>query len=160
MSNQNPLARNESGIDATLVERGSGQIDLSLTEFDWSGQGQLDIDFGPNDKIPLKEGRFLGRGSFGDVHEVFCSNGLVVARKRLHLRKRMRIGEWKREAEIIQKLNHPHVIKLVGTFTHSKTLNFLLWPVAVCDLGSFLDDLDDFTAGDDSEGHWEALNIS
>ena|SRR6266536_4329651 len=89
MSNQSSLLRHQSGNDAAVVERDC----LSPIELDWSGQGQLNIDFGPDDKIPLKEGRFLGRGSFGDVHEVTCNNGLVVARKRLHLRKRMKVVE-------------------------------------------------------------------
>lgn len=39
-------------------------------------------------------------------------------------------------------MNHKHVIKLVGTYTHCQFLGLLLWPVAVCDLAAFFEDVE------------------
>src|SRR5215469_12406370 len=45
----------------------------------WSGRGQH-VEFARNEKIPLEEGRALGRGASADVHEVTCQ-GIILARK-------------------------------------------------------------------------------
>jgi serine/threonine protein kinase len=47
-----------------------------------------------------------------------------------------------REIEIIKKLSHRHIIRLIGTYTHGPFLGLLLWPVATCDLASVLEDVD------------------
>ncbi|KAJ4358686.1 uncharacterized protein N0V89_003270 [Didymosphaeria variabile] len=39
-------------------------------------------------------------------------------------------------------MSHRHVIKLVGTYTQGAELGLLIWPVAVCDLATFMDDID------------------
>ncbi|KAL5592218.1 hypothetical protein FOBRF1_013244 [Fusarium oxysporum] len=44
--------------------------------------------------------------------------------------------------DILKKIDGRHIIKLVGTYTHGPFLGLLLWPVAVCDLGTFLEDVD------------------
>jgi serine/threonine protein kinase len=52
------------------------------------------------------------------------------------------------EANIMEKLVHDHIVKLVGTYVYKRKLYILLWPVAVCNLGDFLADLDWLRAGD------------
>lgn len=46
------------------------------------------------------------------------------------------------EIEILKRLAHQHIIKLMGTYTHGPFLGLLLWPVAVCDLATFFEDVD------------------
>jgi serine/threonine protein kinase len=91
--------------------------------------------------IPLKEGRYLGQGSFGDVYETFCKN-LPVARKRVHFKNQVKIKDVKKEVEILQKLSHHHIINLLGSFTQNRMLGLLLLPVADCELGEFLEAID------------------
>jgi len=48
----------------------------------------------------------------------------------------------------MERLAHKHILKLVGTYTlKNKSLYLLLYPVAVCDLSKFLEDIDDLRTG-------------
>ena len=55
----------------------------------------------------------------------------------------MKIEEVRRELDILKKLSHRHVVTLLGSYTQNKILGLLLHPVAVCDLGVFLEELDE-----------------
>jgi len=48
----------------------------------------------------------------------------------------------RQEIEILKRLAHQHIVKLMGTYTHGPFLGLLLWPVAVCDLATFFEDVD------------------
>jgi serine/threonine protein kinase len=95
-----------------------------------------------NETIPLKEGASLGRGASADVHEVICRE-VKIARKQIYYGRRMNIEDVKRELDILKKVNYKHVVTLLGSYTHNKILGILLYPAAVCDLGVFLDELDE-----------------
>ena len=61
---------------------------------------------------------------------------------------RKKIGKAeKNEIDILKKLSHVHIIKLVGTYTHHRTLGILLHPVAVCDLHTFFEDIETYNQG-------------
>lgn len=109
-------------------------------DFDWAGRGTSHVDFKEDEALPLSQGRFLGHGMNGGVYETTC-RGLTLAWKRRYCRKQIGTDD-RREIEILKKINHRHIIKLVGTYTHGSFLGLLLWPVAVCDLGTFLEEVD------------------
>lgn len=48
----------------------------------------------------------------------------------------------RKEIEILKKLSHVHMVQLVGTYTHRQHLGILLYPVALCDLATFLEDVE------------------
>ncbi|KAL2063172.1 hypothetical protein VTL71DRAFT_6244 [Oculimacula yallundae] len=133
------------GSNGTPVEVGELNGTTVLARFNipgnWSGKGQH-VEFLRNEQIPLEEGRSLGRGASADVHEVLC-RGINIARKQIFCSRRMKIEDVKRELEILRKLDHKHVVTLVGSYTQSRVLGLLLFPAAVCDLGVFLDELDE-----------------
>jgi hypothetical protein len=106
---------------------------------DWSGLGSSHVDFARDEIVPLQEGRFLGYGTNGGVYETTCM-GERLAWKRKYCRRKVGHVE-RKEIEILKKLSHRHIIKLVGTYTHLQFLGMLLWPVAVCDLATLLEDL-------------------
>jgi len=107
---------------------------------DWSGRGTSHVDYDKSEVLPLTEGDFLGHGMNGGVYKTSC-NGVELAWKRKYCRRR--IGEREmREIEIIKKLSHRHIIRLMGTYTHGPFLGLLLWPVATCDLATLLEDVD------------------
>jgi hypothetical protein len=115
----------EKGIEAVLA--------------DWSGRG-VHVDFQNHDEVPLVQGRFLGHGSMGGVFETTVQ-GYTFAWKRRFCRHR--IGEAERkELEILKKVSHRHIIRLAGSYTHRQFLGVLLYPVAICDLATFLEDWD------------------
>jgi serine/threonine protein kinase len=107
----------------------------------WSGKGQH-VEFARHEAIPLEQGTFLGRGTFADVYEVKC-RGLSMARKQIYCTRRMKITDVKQEIDILKKLSHKHVVTLLGSYTQSNILGLLLHPVAICDLGKLLDELDE-----------------
>jgi serine/threonine protein kinase len=55
----------------------------------------------------------------------------------------MKIKEVNRELDVLKKLSHKHVVTLLGSYTQNNVLGLLLYPAAVCDLGVFLDELDE-----------------
>lgn len=64
----------------------------------------------------------------------------------------------------MERLDHEHVVKLVGTYSiRYNELYLLVWPVAVCDLSSFLDDVDALRSGhgdrEDIYRRFEALDL-
>jgi serine/threonine protein kinase len=98
------------------------------------------VDFNRTEKLPLTQGRFLGYGVHGGVYETNC-NGIALAWKRKFCRTKIGKRELQ-EIEIIKRLRHQHIIRLVGTYTHGQFLGLLLWPVAVCDLADLMEDRD------------------
>jgi hypothetical protein len=113
----------EGGIEAVLA--------------DWSGRG-AHVHYQNRDEVPLVQGRFLGHGSMGGVFETTV-RGYSFAWKRRFCRHR--IGEAERkELEILKKVSHRHIIRLAGSYTHRQFLGVLLYPVAICDLATFLED--------------------
>jgi serine/threonine protein kinase len=107
---------------------------------DWSGRGTSHVDYRKSEALPLTQGRFLGYGMHGGVYETSC-NGIALAWKRKYCSRRVGHRE-RREIEIIKRLQHRHVIRLVGTYTHGPFLGLLLWPVATCDLANLIEDID------------------
>ncbi|KAL2255720.1 hypothetical protein VTK26DRAFT_2822 [Humicola hyalothermophila] len=88
----------------------------------------------------------LGSGSFGVVQKVkYSHNNRSICLARKLVRPPYRKFELKKlrdEANIMEKLDHEHILKLVGTYCMRTELYLLLWPVAVCNLESFLTDVD------------------
>jgi serine/threonine protein kinase len=139
---QPPYSPLANRIEPTSISTGADVLSFfDSLQGNWSGRGQH-VEFIRNEPIPLKEGTSLGRGASADVHEVFCRD-VRIARKQIYYGRRMKIEEVKSELDILKKLSHRHVVTLVGSYTQNKILGILLYPAAVCDLGVFLDELDE-----------------
>lgn len=73
---------------------------------------------------------------------------ICLARKRIKPRRNITLETLRIEAKAMERLDHQHIIKLVGTYSiRYHELFLLVWPVAVCDLASFLDDIDGLRTG-------------
>lgn len=79
-----------------------------------------------------------------DVHETTIQ-GLHIAHKKVYFRRRIS-DEDKKEVEILKRLSHVHMVQLIGTYTQQKVLGILMYPIAVCDLHTFFDDVESWTA--------------
>jgi hypothetical protein len=64
--------------------------------------------------------------------------GHVFAWKRRFCRRHIGDAE-KRETEVMKKLSHRHIVRLVGSYTHRQFLGLLVHPVAVCDLATLFE---------------------
>jgi serine/threonine protein kinase len=132
----------------------------------WHPRGSH-VDFTSDEQPQLQEVRCLGSGASAYVYETRCQ-GIALACKRMYCRNNDAIGKRRQEAEILKKLSHLHIIQLVGTYTHQNFLGLLLWPVAICDLTTFLKDLDGLKEFSATNGDFDAealdrlqrLNIS
>lgn len=47
------------------------------------------------------------------------------------------------EVEHLQRLRHFHIVQLVGSYLQGRNFAILLYPVAACHLGTFLEDTAD-----------------
>ncbi|KAK4190873.1 kinase-like domain-containing protein [Podospora australis] len=125
----------------------------------WSGIGKhipLD-DHTEAKKIHLNRIRVvndtpLGTGSFGVVQKVRCftnNKPIHLARKQVRPpHRRFPIQLLREEASVMEKLDHDHIVKLVGTYCIRTDLYLLLWPVAVCNLDCLFNDIDHLKSGE------------
>ncbi|KAF2254924.1 kinase-like protein [Trematosphaeria pertusa] len=124
---------------------------------DWSGRG-AHVDFHPSENVPLEQGRFLGHGSMGGVYETSI-RGHAFAWKRRFCRRKIGDAE-RKEIEILKKVSHRHIIRLAGSYTHRQFLGLLLYPVAVCDLATFMEDVEAFRSATNSLDHAQKERLS
>ena len=127
-------------MDSLGIVAGMVPNEVDFSNWDWANRGTSHVSFASHEELPLREGRNLGHGANGPVYETVIK-GVSVAWKRKYCRKTIGPGELK-EIEIIKKLRHSHIIRFAGSYTHGRYLGLLLYPVAQCDLATFLEDLD------------------
>lgn len=100
--------------------------------------------FGSEDVVPFEAQGLLGEGTFGVVDQVKSTlTGSVYARKRIKrsdrrsMYRKMEIFE--KEVLTMKRLQHQHVVKLVGSYTDPVYAAFMVYPVADSNLKEFLD---------------------
>ncbi|OWY43297.1 kinase-like protein [Alternaria alternata] len=114
---------------------------------DWSGTGRgCHVDFSVDEALALQIGDLLGHGADAIVHETTVQ-GLKVALKRSSRHKRAK-ESIRLEVEVLKKLSHRHLVRLIGSYTHKRSIGLLLYPVAVCDLGTFFEDAETYLQDD------------
>ena len=63
-------------------------------------------------------------------------------------RRGMTVEQLREEANVMERLAHKHILRLVGTYTFKRNnLYLLLYPAAVCDLSKVLEDIDEIRSG-------------
>jgi serine/threonine protein kinase len=84
--------------------------------------------------------RLLGSGGFSTVDEVEHSvTKLRMSRKTLKDRDPAAIKELWKEVNVLQKLRHPHVIRLLGAYSRDDKMSILVSPIADTTLALWLD---------------------
>lgn len=84
--------------------------------------------------------RLLGAGGFSTVDEVLHrATNLRMGRKTLKNRDPSAIEELKKEVSVLQKLRHPHVIRLLGAYSKGDKMSILVSPVAETTLALWLE---------------------
>lgn len=132
----------------------------------WSGTGHKHIKH-TEIKGKLHVEGALGSGGAALVERVTYAS-VTMARKKIDRRRHRyaTLEKLREEAEIMDKLRHRHIVELVGSYTQGGNLLYLLtYPVAVCDLHQFLDDVEDLRRGtsadvEDAMKRFEALGFS
>lgn len=116
-------------------------------ELDWSGKGQH-VEYGPDeaDQIPLTYEKTLGHSQTAIVDSVRCRR-ICLARKKIVCGRRLKKEDAIVEVEHFMRLNHLHIVRVVGTYTFKRDLAILLYPAAEWDLDKFIDELWDHSSG-------------
>ncbi|KAH7088858.1 kinase-like domain-containing protein [Paraphoma chrysanthemicola] len=110
-------------------------------ELNWSGKGQH-VEYGPEDEtiIPLKSEKILGHSHTAIIDSVRCRR-IRLARKKIACNRRLKKEEAIAEVEHLTKLQHSHIVRVVGTYTFKKDLAILLYPATECDLDAYMDEI-------------------
>jgi serine/threonine protein kinase len=111
------------------------------TELNWSGKGQH-VVYLPKDAIPLNVLSHLGASSTAKVEKVLCRR-IALARKTMRCSHQWTVEDALREVYHLQNLRHSHIVQLVGSYLQGRNFSILMYPVADCHLGTFLEDTAD-----------------
>ncbi|OCL14602.1 kinase-like protein, partial [Glonium stellatum] len=99
--------------------------------------------FGENDVLPFESLGLLGKGAYGEVDKVVSTiSNREYARKRIKrgnhfglVRRNMR--DFENEMSTLKRLEHLHIVELVGSYTDPLHLGLIFSPVADCNLAQF-----------------------
>lgn len=109
-------------------------------ELDWSGKGQH-VEYMAEEErdIPLISEKIMGHSQTAIVDSVKCRR-IRLARKKITCNRHLKKEDAVTEVEHLLRLQHAHIVRLVGTYTIRRQLAILLYPAADWDLDAFLDD--------------------
>jgi serine/threonine protein kinase len=94
--------------------------------------------------IPLTSEKILGHSHTAIVDSVMCRR-IRLARKKIICNRRLKKEDAITEVEHLLRLQHAHIVRIVGTYTIRKDLAILLYPAAEMDLDAYMEGvLDDF----------------
>jgi hypothetical protein len=109
-------------------------------EHDWSGHGQhVEFYKHKRDLLPciLEVQNTLGRTRTAVVESVGCKR-ILLARKTLFCNRHFTKEQAMEEVAHLTRLNHAHIVAVIGTYTLGKELSILMYPVAEYKLDEFL----------------------
>ncbi|KAH7120969.1 kinase-like domain-containing protein [Dendryphion nanum] len=116
-------------------------------ELNWSGKGQhVEYDIEQANEIPLTFERVLGHSAMALVESVLCRR-IRLARKKIKCHRRLQKKEVIKEVEHLQRVQHRHIIRVVGTYSVRQELSILLYPAAQWNLAEFMDEIYDTDSG-------------
>jgi serine/threonine protein kinase len=105
------------------------------------------------DKDPYQHIDFLGSGAYGWVDTVrkIVNPGAVFARKTIKIttgrNRDVQLKAVESEFEILRKLRHHHIIKVLEIYSYKNKLSIIMSPVAECDMKEYLEKLDGLGIG-------------
>lgn len=123
-------------------------------ELDWSGRGQhVEYDASDEGDIPLQVKKVLGYSATAIVESVQCRR-ILLARKTVRCNRRLTKETVVMELQHLQRLQHSHIVRVVGTYTIRKSLCILLYPAADQNLEELMDTLVELPAKNPGHGFY------
>jgi serine/threonine protein kinase len=127
-----------------------------MTEFNWSGRGQHTYfhKHETKDVAKILEVRdTLGSTTTAMVQSVKCRR-ILLARKTIRCSRGITRSDVIEEVAHITKLDHSHIVRVIGTYVMRRDLSILLYPVAEYNLQSFLEHI---VTADVPEATWRQM---
>lgn len=115
-----------------------------MAEKDWSSRGQH-AEFQKSEKrlldkiLPVQDD--LGSTNTAIVQSVKCKR-ILLARKTIRCNRNFTKEMAIQEVAHLSKLNHSHVVQVIGTYVMEHDISILMYPVAGYNLETFIQDLD------------------
>jgi serine/threonine protein kinase len=110
-------------------------------EQNWSGRGEH-LNLVPEDREFLNKilqpQAVLGRTSTAAVDSVRCRR-ILLARKTISCNRHLTKAKALEEFAHLKKLEHVHVVRVIGTYVLGRKLSILMYPVACYNLETFLE---------------------
>ncbi|KAF2119640.1 kinase-like domain-containing protein [Lophiotrema nucula] len=144
-----PLTLHEDSQQEGLYHSLLQQRDLvpsPMLETDWSGRGQhVEYEVAEQDQIPLQAEKILGQTRNALVESVKCRRVRLV-------RKIIRCTRWNGlkledaliEVQHLYRVQHAHIVRLVGTYVTGSDLAILTYPCAQWNLEQFMREVPSF----------------
>jgi serine/threonine protein kinase len=115
-----------------------------MIEQNWSGKGQH-VEYSTSEKPLLRSilqvEDTLGSTSTALVESVKCRR-ILLARKTVRCNRRITKEIAIEEVAHLSRLNHSHIVRVIGTYSMGETLSILMYPVADWNLETFLSYMD------------------
>lgn len=129
-----------SNSDWLMHLHSRGILPDEAVALDWSGRGQH-AEYSADEEllIPLVEGKVLGYSTSALVQSVRCRR-IQLARKTIRCTRRFTKEMAVTEVQHLQRVQHRHVVRVVGTYTFKKNLAILLYPATRWNLKEFLEE--------------------
>jgi hypothetical protein len=120
----------------TSRARTAGLLVDAFNELDWSGSG-MHIQLSSKDEPPLHLEREIARTNRALISSVLCRR-VRLARKTMLCHRRFTAKEAFEEVKHLHKLQHSHIVRLVGSYMQRRYLSILTFPVADLDLDAYM----------------------
>jgi hypothetical protein len=95
------------------------------SEVNWSGKGQH-VTFQPTEDVPLEHLGHLGSSISATVDKVLCRR-VALARKTMRCTPRFKVADALIEVSHLQKLQHFHIVQLVGSYLQGRNFSILMY---------------------------------
>uniref|UniRef100_A0A804MRK4 non-specific serine/threonine protein kinase n=1 Tax=Zea mays TaxID=4577 RepID=A0A804MRK4_MAIZE len=106
------LTEEPQNVDEILRSWRIEDASLEFSLYDFSQIADATVNFSPKNMI--------GEGGFGPVYKGVLTDGQEVAIKRLSARSRQGLVEFKNEIQVIAKLQHRNLVRLLGCCIHEE----------------------------------------
>ena len=123
---------------------------VAVTELDWSGRG-AHVGYDTTEQAPLEELEVIALGSSSLVTKVRSTRRgpYIFAKKTLqksgHL---LGLEMLLQEVKVLQNLQNPHIVRLVGTIDEERFFSLLSYPAAKWNLRTFMKSIPNLNAED------------
>lgn len=141
-SHKSYKSRPEGSFHTLLRLKGLWPPDPTL-ESDWSGKGQhVEFQRHHRDEINrlLQVKATLGSTNSAVVESVKCKR-IYLARKTIFCGRHFTKEQAIEEVAHLEKIQHSHIVRVIGTYTIANQISILLYPVAEYNLETFLREL-------------------
>jgi serine/threonine protein kinase len=101
-------------------------------------------------------GKLLGMGPYGSIYASTVES-IPLTLRLIEARSRVAREHIRHEIDILKRISHNHVVQLVGSYTQRSEFGLLIYPRALCNLRTFLEQVENYCSRPSSDNTSNAL---